>query len=94
MTDLNSGKPTPTTNLPEPPLADIDTIIRNALAEDIGDGDVTTLNTIPAAAQVQGRFLAKADGVIAGLQVAARVFRQLDPQVEFEMLVEDGELVE
>ncbi len=85
---------TPPTSLTEPTLANIDTIIRNALAEDIGDGDVTTLNTIPATAQVAGRFLAKADGVIAGLQVAERVFRQLDAQVGFEPLVGEGDLVE
>ena len=45
-----------------------------ALAEDLGDGDVTTLNTIPPDAAYTGDFLVKAPGVIAGLQVAARVF--------------------
>lgn len=94
MTKSHQTSVTRPTSLPEPTLAAVDAIIRNALTEDIGDGDVTTLNTIPAQAQVAGRFLAKADGVIAGLQVAERVFQQLDPQVEFERLVEDGELVE
>lgn len=78
---------------PAPEMVAVDAIIRNALAEDIGDGDVTTLATIPAGAQVAGRFLAKADGVVAGLQVAGRVFRQLDPRVAFEMLAGDGEMV-
>ena len=55
-----------------PPSDDaIDAIIRLALAEDLGDGDVTTLNTIPADAAYTGDFLVKAPGVIAGLQVAA-----------------------
>ena len=94
MTKSHQTSATLPTSLPDPNMVNVDAIIRNALAEDIGDGDVTTLNTIPAQAQVVGRFLAKADGVTAGLQVAERVFRQLDPQVEFETLVGDGEMVE
>ena len=54
---------------------------RLALAEDLGDGDVTTLNTIPPDAAYTGDFLIKAPGVIAGLRVAARVFAALDPAV-------------
>jgi len=89
-----SDESTGSDSILEPNIDEIDAIIRNALAEDVGDGDVTTLNTIPAEARVEGRFLAKANGVIAGLKVAERVFRQLDPQVELEMLVGDGEMVE
>jgi nicotinate-nucleotide pyrophosphorylase (carboxylating) len=81
-------------NCMEPNNDELNTIIHNALAEDIGPGDVTTLNTIPATAQVQGYFLAKADGVIAGLRVAERVFCHLDTQVEFRILTGDGERVE
>ena len=67
------------------PAADqIDPIILAALAEDLGDGDVTTLNTIPPDAAYTGDFLVKAPGVIAGLQVAARVFAALDPAVQFQ----------
>ncbi|HSN76058.1 MAG TPA: carboxylating nicotinate-nucleotide diphosphorylase [Anaerolineae bacterium] len=72
----------------------IDQIIRNALAEDIGDGDVTTLNTIPESAVLAGRFLAKADGVIAGLAAAWRVFELLDPRVQVTEFMHDGDRVQ
>jgi nicotinate-nucleotide pyrophosphorylase (carboxylating) len=72
----------------------VDQIIRNALAEDIGDGDVTTLNTIPADAMLRGLFLAKEAGIVAGLEVAQRVFQQVDPAVEVEFVVADGDRVE
>lgn len=74
------------------PLEDqLDATIRNALAEDLGDGDVTTLNTIPADARLTGDFLVKEPGVIAGLQVVQRVFALLDPAVEFRTLAADGD---
>jgi nicotinate-nucleotide pyrophosphorylase (carboxylating) len=72
----------------------IDHIIRNALAEDIGDGDVTTLNTIPADAVLHGVFLAKEAGVMAGLEVVRRVFLHVDPSVEVQFHVVDGDRVE
>jgi nicotinate-nucleotide pyrophosphorylase (carboxylating) len=72
----------------------IDQIVRNALAEDIGEGDVTTLNTIPAAAVLHGVFLAKEAGVVAGLEVVRRVFQQVDPSVEVAFDVADGERIE
>ena len=59
----------------------IDQIIRNALAEDIGDGDVTTLNTVAETAMLTGVFLAKEAGVVAGLDVVRQVFHQVDPRV-------------
>ncbi len=71
-----------------------DDIIANALAEDIGDGDVTTLNTIPADAVLHGVFLAKEAGIAAGLEVARRVFQQVDPAVEVDFTVADGDRVE
>jgi nicotinate-nucleotide pyrophosphorylase (carboxylating) len=81
------------TVLPHDQAEQIQDIIRSALAEDIGDGDVTTLNTIPAAALVEGEFLAKEPGVVAGLGVVHEVFRQLDPRVEITDLVADGDCV-
>jgi len=72
----------------------VDTIVRNALAEDIGDGDVTTLNTIPESAVLAGRFLAKADGVIAGLAVVQRVFELVDERVQVMPFVQDGDRVQ
>lgn len=76
-----------------PTESQIDALIRLALAEDLGDGDVTTLNTIPAEATYTGDFLVKEAGVIAGLAVAQRVFALLDPAVRFRTLVADGDRV-
>lgn len=74
-------------------LAALERIIAAALAEDVGDGDLTTLSTIPADARLRGVFLAKADGVVAGLEVAAAAFRQLDPAMTFAAHVRDGDRV-
>jgi len=73
---------------------EIDAIVRRALDEDIGDGDVTTLCTIGPDAWVTGRFLAKAPGVVAGLEVVRAVFGQLDARVRFVARVADGDPVE
>ena len=54
-------------------------IVRDALAEDVRDGDITTAATVSPAARARGVFLVKADCVIAGLDVAFEAFRQLDP---------------
>lgn len=72
----------------------VDASITHALEEDIGDGDVTTLNTIAAEARLQGIFLAKQPGVLAGLEVACRVFARVDPALRFEALAADGERIE
>ena len=72
----------------------VDASIDRALEEDIGDGDVTTLNTIAAEARLQGIFLAKQPGVLAGLEVARRVFARVEPTLHFEALASDGERIE
>ncbi len=77
-----------------PAQAEIDRIIRAALAEDIGDGDVTTDNTIPEDSRLTGRFLAKETGVVAGVEVARRTFALLDPRVKLRVLIDDGQLAE
>lgn len=74
-------------------IAALDRIIAAALAEDVGDGDLTTLATIPPDARLHGVFLAKADGSVAGLAVAERVFCQLDRVVTFTAHVHDGDLI-
>ena len=76
-----------------PDQAAIDRIIHAALAEDIGDGDVTTKNTIPKDSQLTGRFLAKESGVVAGMEVARRTFELLDPGTAFHVLIGDGRRV-
>lgn len=68
-------------------------IVRRALAEDIGSGDVTTEAIVPAAQRAAGVFLAKADCVIAGLDVAFEAFRQLEPDVETIVIAGDGAAV-
>ena len=67
--------------------------VQRALEEDIGDGDVTTLCTIPADAKLEGRFIAKAAGIIAGLEVARLTFALLDERVQVESSIRDGDLV-
>jgi nicotinate-nucleotide pyrophosphorylase (carboxylating) len=64
-----------------------------ALEEDRGAGDWTTRWTVPARTRVQGTIVAKADGVIAGVALAAAVFLRLDPRVEFDVLTGDGQRV-
>ena len=66
-------------------------IVRRALAEDLGWGDVTTEATVPSDLQARGIILSKCACVIAGLDVAAEVFTQLDPGCTFDAKVKDGE---
>ena len=72
----------------------VDQSIRRALDEDIGPGDATTDSIIPADASLRGQIVAKQSGVVAGLEVARRVFSQLSEQVNFEVKVEEGAQVE
>src|SRR4029450_7361060 len=65
--------------------------VRRALAEDLGWGAVTTEGTVDPQLRGRGVILAKSDCVIAGLDIAAEAFRQLDPAVVFTKKVEDGQ---
>lgn len=67
--------------------------IRRALDEDIKSGDVTTNSIVPVDAKLNGQIVAKQTGVVAGLAIAERVFRELDSEVEFVTRVKDGEQV-
>jgi nicotinate-nucleotide pyrophosphorylase (carboxylating) len=69
----------------------VDEIIRRALAEDVGSGDLTTNSTVPEDLQGTGVIHAKATGVLAGVEVAVRAFQILDPDLRFEVLCRDGE---
>ena len=71
----------------------IEEIVKLALAEDLGDGDHTSLATIPKTAQGEAVLLAKEDGIIAGLQVAREVFRQVDPKLEVSFLKKNGTII-
>jgi nicotinate-nucleotide pyrophosphorylase (carboxylating) len=64
--------------------------VARALAEDIGPGDVTTPAVLPAGHASSGRILAKAAGVLAGVEVARECFRQVDPTVTFAGRLTDG----
>lgn len=65
-------------------------IVRRALQEDVGSGDITTLLTVPVEAQARAVMLARQDGVVAGLPVAQEVFRQVDPALRFRVLLAEG----
>src|SRR3954462_4577463 len=65
-------------------------VIAAALAEDVGDGDVTTEATVPAGARARATITQKAPGVVYGLGVAEEVFRRLDPEMRVERLAEEG----
>ncbi len=71
----------------------IDDIIMNALREDIGTGDITTLSTIPEDRTASGRFWAKESGVICGIDILCRVFALVDSRVEVRPAVKDGQQV-
>ncbi len=65
--------------------------VRAFLAEDLGDGDVTSDAVVPADARLDASLLLKEEGVVCGLDVAEAVFRELDPDVAFESLARDGD---
>lgn len=71
----------------------VDNLIKTALLEDINYCDVTTDYLIPAEQMGEGKFVAKADGVVCGVDVALRVFEMLDEDVKYEVLKKDGDEV-
>ncbi|HEY5674416.1 MAG TPA: carboxylating nicotinate-nucleotide diphosphorylase [Malonomonas sp.] len=74
-------------------LFEIERIVRTSLEEDIGLGDITTEVTVAPETMVRAELVAKEDFILAGMDVAATVFRTLDPNVNFEKLLEDGQKV-
>jgi len=71
----------------------IDQIIERALIEDIQDGDHTSLATIPITAQGKAQLLVKESGVIAGIEVAKKVFHQVDDSIKFIQFFKDGDQI-
>jgi len=67
--------------------------IRRALDEDIRTGDVTTNSIVPADAMMNGKIIAKQDGVVAGLDVARAVFAMLDDSIQFNAHVDEGQRI-
>ena len=76
------------------PDEQIDSIIDLALAEDISRGDITSQGLIPPELQGKASILAKARGIIAGGEVARRVFLRVDPSLQVEVLIKDGTKVQ
>jgi len=68
----------------------IHSFIANALAEDVGDGDHTSLATIPAGTQGKARLLVKDTGILAGVELSLEIFKQVDPNLKVNVLLQDG----
>ena len=73
---------------------DIESLIALALAEDLSDGDRTTEALIPDDLEGPGELIAKADGVLAGIDVALAIFRRVDPAQKTQSLIQDGSAVQ
>lgn len=74
-------------------LESAENLIKLAFEEDVFTGDITTNNLIPSESRKKAFMIAKVEGVIAGLQVAEMVFRKLDPDLQWEPVVQDGSWV-
>ena len=73
---------------------EIDLIIANAIREDVGAGDHSSLACIPYDAAGKAKLLVKEDGVISGVEFAKRVFNYVDPGLKIDVLIEDGSWVQ
>jgi nicotinate-nucleotide pyrophosphorylase (carboxylating) len=69
----------------------VDDIVRHALEEDVGTGDITTLLTVPPGTEAVGEFIAAQAGVLAGLPVVERVFHQTGERMQLEPLLKEGQ---
>ncbi|KAL0424655.1 UNVERIFIED_CONTAM: Nicotinate-nucleotide pyrophosphorylase [carboxylating], chloroplastic [Sesamum radiatum] len=79
---------------PAHPTYDLKSVIQLALSEDAGDrGDVTCQATIPVEMEVEAHFLAKEDGIVAGIALAEMVFNEVDPSLKVEWYINDGDSV-
>lgn len=68
----------------------IDDLLTLAFAEDVGDGDHTTLSTIPADEMGAQRLIVKEEGILAGVDIARKVFEKFDPELKMTVYIEDG----
>ena len=71
----------------------IDQLLDLAFAEDLGDGDHTTLSTIPADAMGRSRLLIKEEGILAGVEIAKAVLHRVDPSIKIDVMIPDGSRV-
>jgi len=72
---------------------ELDRFIANALIEDVGDGDHSSLASIPDKAIGKANLYVKEDGIIAGIDIAEYIFHKMDPDIKFNVLIKDGSLV-
>ena len=68
----------------------LDALIKNAIAEDIGDGDHSSLSCIPETSTGKAQLLIKQDGILAGIEIAKKVFNIIDDSLSFEQFLFDG----
>ncbi len=68
----------------------IDDLLTLAFAEDVGDGDATTLSTIPAEETGRQQLIVKEEGIIAGVEIARKVFAKFDPELKMTVFINDG----
>ncbi len=68
----------------------ISRFIKNALAEDVGDGDHTSLSTIPAGTQGKAKLIIKENGILAGIELALEIFTEVDASLKVDVLIKDG----
>ncbi len=78
---------------PEQFEKEIEIIIKNAIREDVGDGDHSSLACIPKEATGKAKLLVKDQGILAGVEFAKKVFEYIDPAMKMEILLKDGEPV-
>lgn len=68
----------------------IDDLLTLAFAEDVGDGDATTLSTIPAEETGRQQLIVKEEGILAGVDIARKVFQKFDPSLKMTEYISDG----
>jgi nicotinate-nucleotide pyrophosphorylase (carboxylating) len=68
----------------------LESLLQTALSEDLGDGDHSSLSCIPPEANGMARLLVKDKGILAGIDIAKKIFRKIDPVLNLEILMEDG----
>ncbi|WPY97474.1 carboxylating nicotinate-nucleotide diphosphorylase [Christiangramia sp. OXR-203] len=78
---------------PEQFEKEIDLIIENAIREDVGDGDHSSLACIPGSAKGKAKLLVKDQGLIAGVKFAEKVFHHVDPELSIDLRIQDGQKI-
>jgi nicotinate-nucleotide pyrophosphorylase (carboxylating) len=68
--------------------------IKNAIAEDVGDGDHTSLSTIPSGSTGKAQLIVKEKGILAGVELALEIFNQINPELKVNVLINDGSRVD